>query len=529
MPHNRKSPRRLGGSEAKRHKLFSSRDLPRRAPNSPGFMPSSPEPAPRGARHAFPRFWLAFLATIIVAGGAALVAVAILGVGEAFSLLSRLPAPTLETAAVSAIFAATYLVLAVGKLPYYRLDRAGGALLGASLMIGVGALTLDEAYRAIDFDAITLLLGMMIVVANLRLSGFFRRAADWLADVARRPIILLVAVASVTGFFSAFLVNDAICLVMPPLIVDLTLRLKRDPTPYVLAIPLASNVGSVATITGNPQNMIIAGASKLSYGEFAQALWPIALGGVALTVVLVALAFPKEFFSREKLAPIAPKARPYHAAIASKALLITAAMIAFFFMGVPPAKVAIVAGGLLLLTRRIGSGRADAGRGRRDRPAAPRPGADARAGFRRAFQCGQQCAGGSCAEALRCATERSKARVAHRRHGFDARRQFHPCWFDRQSHRRRARAVAWRENRLLDLFQGRRAADLGDDRAGPVEVVRDYASSSRSSAARPEMRWRACSRLIFRLRSACRTRAASLDGCSNLRNSSRFSWIEAMT
>lgn len=282
-------------------------------------------------------------------------AVSILGLGEFLSLMSRLPTPTPETAAVAAIFAATYLVLAIGKLPYYRLDRAGGALLGASLMIGVGALTLDEAYRAIDFDAITLLLGMMIVVANLRLSGFFRRAADWLADAARRPIFLLVAVAAATGLFSAFLVNDAICLVMPPLIIDLTQRLKRDPTPYVLAIPLASNVGSVATITGNPQNMIIAGASGISYGDFAQALWPVALAGVALTILFVALAFPGEFLSRERLTPIVAPPRAYHRALASKVLLITAAMIAFFFEGVPPAKVAIVAGGLLLLTRRIGS------------------------------------------------------------------------------------------------------------------------------------------------------------------------------
>ncbi|WP_292529696.1 anion transporter [Methylocystis sp.] len=318
-------------------------------------MPPSLEPASIGARHPFLRFWLGLFATIIVAGGAALAAAAILGVGELLSLLSRLPTPTPQTAAVSAIFAATYLVLAIGKLPYYRLDRAGGALLGASLMIGVGALSLDEAYRAVDFDAITLLLGMMIVVANLRLSGFFRRAADWLADVARRPIFLLAAVAATTGFFSAFLVNDAICLVMPPLVVDLAQRLKRDPTPYVLSIPLASNVGSVATITGNPQNMIIATASGISYGDFTQALWPIALSGVALTILFVALAFPREFFSRDKLTPIDAPPRPYHRALASKVLLITAAMIALFFAGVPPAKAAIVAGGLLLLTRRVGS------------------------------------------------------------------------------------------------------------------------------------------------------------------------------
>ncbi|MGE4174105.1 MAG: SLC13 family permease, partial [Methylocystis sp.] len=144
-------------------------------------MPSSPQSAPKGARHAVLSFWLGILAAVIVAGGAVLTTAAVLGVGELLSLLSRLPAPTPEAAAVGGIFAATYVVLAIGKLPYYRLDRAGGTLLGASLMIGVGALTLDEAYRSIVFDAITLLLGMMIVVANLRRSGVFRRAADWLA------------------------------------------------------------------------------------------------------------------------------------------------------------------------------------------------------------------------------------------------------------------------------------------------------------------------------------------------------------
>src|SRR6266581_2897099 len=145
------------------------------------------------------------------------------------------------------IFAATYVVIAIGKLPGYRLDRAGAALLGASLMVGLGVVSLDEAYRAIDFDAITLLLGMMIVVANLRLSGFFRLVSNFVVARARHPLVL-----------------------------DLVRRLKRDPIPYLLAIPMASNIGSAATITGNPQNMIIASFSGVSYGAFAKALWPVA-------------------------------------------------------------------------------------------------------------------------------------------------------------------------------------------------------------------------------------------------------------
>src|ERR1700730_9943752 len=124
-------------------------------------------------------------------------------------------------------------------------------------MVACGAISLGDAYQAIDFDTITLLLGMMIVVANLRLSGSFRLINSWAVTRAHHPIILLGTVVLVTGVLSAFLVNDAICLVMAPIIIKLTRALKRNPVPYLIAVALASNVGSTATITGNPQNMII--------------------------------------------------------------------------------------------------------------------------------------------------------------------------------------------------------------------------------------------------------------------------------
>jgi Na+/H+ antiporter NhaD/arsenite permease-like protein len=184
-----------------------------------------------------------------------------------------------------AIFAATYLVIAIGKLPGYHLDRAGAALLGASLMVGLGVVSLDQAYRAIDFDTITLLLGMMIVVANLRLSGFFRLVNNWVLTRARRPLVLLATIVLVAGSFSAFLVNDTICLVMTPLVLDLVTRIDRDPIPYLLAVAMASNIGSTATITGNPQNMIIGSLSHIPYGTFAAALWPVAAGGLILTIL----------------------------------------------------------------------------------------------------------------------------------------------------------------------------------------------------------------------------------------------------
>jgi Na+/H+ antiporter NhaD/arsenite permease-like protein len=122
--------------------------------------------------------------------------------------------PSFAAIAAAVIFVATYLIVAIGKIPVYRIDRAGAALLGGSLMVGIGVLSADEAYRAINFDTLTLLLGMMIVAANLQVSGFFRLVNYWVARHGRRPLAPLVAVLVVCGALSAVLVNDTVCLVM---------------------------------------------------------------------------------------------------------------------------------------------------------------------------------------------------------------------------------------------------------------------------------------------------------------------------
>jgi Na+/H+ antiporter NhaD/arsenite permease-like protein len=261
-----------------------------------------------------------------------------------------MPDPTLIAAVL--IFGATYAFVAVGKIPIYRIDRAGAALLGASLMVGAGVLSAEEAYNAIDFNTITLLLGMMIVVANLRICGFFRVVTDWIATHVRHPLALLVAVVLASGVLSAFLVNDTICLVMTPLVVELVARVRRNPVPYLLAIATASNIGSVATITGNPQNIIIGSVSQIPYGAFAAALAPVAAIGLAIATLLIALIHRREFFTRERLEKAAMPTH-YHGPLMAKTLLVMAAMVVLFFLGQPPAKVAIVGGAFLLLTRRV--------------------------------------------------------------------------------------------------------------------------------------------------------------------------------
>ncbi len=208
--------------------------------------------------------------------------------------------PEITIAAAWLIFLSTYAVVAIGKMPLYRIDRAGAALLGGSLMVATGVLSLEDAYRAIDLNTIVLLFGMMIVVANLRLSGFFRVVTHWIAAYVRRPITLLGMVIIASGFLSAFLVNDTICLVMTPLILEVVGRLKRNPVPYLLGIATTSNIGSLATITGNPQNIIIGSISHISYGAFTVALAPIAFVGLLIAAALITLSYRSEFFTSDQ-------------------------------------------------------------------------------------------------------------------------------------------------------------------------------------------------------------------------------------
>jgi Na+/H+ antiporter NhaD/arsenite permease-like protein len=259
---------------------------------------------------------------------------------------------TLQSLAALAILVLTYAGVAIGRIPGLRLDRAGIAFLGGAAMIAISAIGLDEAYRVIDWDTLTLLIGIMIVVAHLKVSGAFRALGALAIDHAHRPLVLLIAVTLLSGVLSAFLVNDAICLVMAPIVVEVTRALRREPLPYLIAAATASNCGGVATITGNPQNMVIGAVSGISYPAFAAALAPVALFGLACVVVVVRLVFPDEFTRPAELEPHVSRGRPLPEQIV-KASLVSVALAIAFFLGVRPAEAALFGGAFLLLTRAI--------------------------------------------------------------------------------------------------------------------------------------------------------------------------------
>ncbi|HEY7172792.1 MAG TPA: SLC13 family permease, partial [Vicinamibacterales bacterium] len=157
----------------------------------------------------------------------------------------------------AAIFLATFAVLAAGRAPVVRIDRTGAAIVGAVLMVVTGAISFPDAVRAVDFPTLVLLFGMMIIVAHLRLAGGIAVVARAIGGGVRSRIRLLFALVFAAGLLSALFVNDTICLVFTPVVLDLAAARRERPLPYLLALATASNIGSVATITGNPQNMLI--------------------------------------------------------------------------------------------------------------------------------------------------------------------------------------------------------------------------------------------------------------------------------
>ncbi|MEP6563749.1 MAG: anion transporter [Mesorhizobium sp.] len=259
---------------------------------------------------------------------------------------------TLMGAAALLILILTYAGVAIGRIPGLRLDRAGIALLGGAAMIAIGALSMEDAYRAINFDTITLLLGMMIVVAHLKVSGAFRALGAYAIEHAHAPFMLLVMVTLLTGVLSAFLVNDAICLVMAPIVVHVTRVINRNPIPYLIATATASNCGSVATITGNPQNMVIGALSGISYPAFSAALAPVALFGLVAVIVIVRIVYRAEFARTAELSPEVYRGRMLPGQVL-KAVVVCIGLAVAFFAGVPVAKAALIGGAILLLTRAI--------------------------------------------------------------------------------------------------------------------------------------------------------------------------------
>jgi Na+/H+ antiporter NhaD/arsenite permease-like protein len=212
---------------------------------------------------------------------------------------------------------------------------------------------MHEAAKAIDYETIVLLFSMMVVVAYLRMAGFFALATESIARRFSAPLPLLAVTVAISGSLSAFLVNDVVCVALTPLILHLCQRLKRPPIPYIVGLATASNIGSVATITGNPQNIIIGSLSHISYVRFAAKLAPVAVIGLLLNLAVVAWVYRKSLREPASRSPRGDNSdRPrVHDGLLWKSIGVTLVTVVLFFRGQPIALVALLAAGVLMLGR----------------------------------------------------------------------------------------------------------------------------------------------------------------------------------
>lgn len=254
------------------------------------------------------------------------------------------------------IFCLVYLGLIAGALPGLALDRSGIALLGAIALVALGVLTPQEAWAAIDVPTLALLFGLMVVSSQFRLAGFYSALTWRMARAELSPERLLFLLVMASGVLSALLVNDVVCLAMAPIVVQLALARRLDPVPFLLAIAAASNVGSAATLIGNPQNMLIGQQLRLSFAAYLADAGVVALVGLVVTWAVIARVYRGRFV--RDLPASASEASEFDAWQAGKGLVVLALVIAAFIAGHWPREVvALTAAGVMLLSRKLASSR----------------------------------------------------------------------------------------------------------------------------------------------------------------------------
>lgn len=231
--------------------------------------------------------------------------------------------------AAMAIFVFTYLLICGRRLKVLPLNRPAAALLGTVLMVVCGVMTPDEVYRAVDYNTLVLLLGMSLIAAYLDMAGFFGGTADWILRVAGTPNRLLLYVILASGTLSALLVNDTVCLMLTPLVVRVVVRGGLPLPPYLLALAMSANIGSVATLVGNPQNMLIGQMSGLAFRDFSRALIPVAGVGLLIQYAILRIGFARQL----RGLAIARKAEGTGEPVDRRLLGLAAAGLVFVFAG----------------------------------------------------------------------------------------------------------------------------------------------------------------------------------------------------
>jgi Na+/H+ antiporter NhaD/arsenite permease-like protein len=254
------------------------------------------------------------------------------------------------------VFVLVYLGMILGEVPGLALDRSGIALLGAIAILASGRLTLEEAALAVDVHTIALLFGLMVMSAQFRLGGFYTETVRRIATQSGSPDALLLWVIVAAGALSSVLANDIVCLAMTPMLIEVCARRQLTPIPFLLALACASNVGSAATLIGNPQNMFIGESLRLSFAGYLLDGAPPAAVGLGLTWVIIRWQWQDRWLATVPVRIDRRQPPSFDRGQTAKGLvLLTVTIAVFLFTALPRDVVALTAAGVLLLSRRMAS------------------------------------------------------------------------------------------------------------------------------------------------------------------------------
>jgi Na+/H+ antiporter NhaD/arsenite permease-like protein len=247
----------------------------------------------------------------------------------------------------------TFIGVAVGEFPGLKMNRATIALVAAVLLVILQIITPSAALKAIDPGTLLLLFSMMIISAHLKIAGFFSWVGQLIARHTQSPRRLLVWIMSMAGVMAALFMNDTVAIVFTPLVLEVTRHLRRDPLPYLLGLAAAANIGSAATITGNPQNILIGSASHIPFAVFLIRLGPVALIGLALAWMVLVHLYRNEFKGSWQAQTMVYHQVEIDQTLLRKSLVLTGLMVIAFLCGISMQLAAIAVAAALLISRRI--------------------------------------------------------------------------------------------------------------------------------------------------------------------------------
>lgn len=252
------------------------------------------------------------------------------------------------------IFVLVYLGMILGEWPGLAVDRTGVALLGAIALMALGRVSTAELWRAVDMRTLVLLFALMILSAQFRLSGFYSWTVRRLAAMRARPSALLAAIIAVAGLLSTVLANDIVCLAMAPVLVQSCAKRRLDPKPFLLALACAANVGSAATLIGNPQNMLIGQVLRLPFGGYVFEAAPPAVAGLVATWLVITALSRGRWQAETEIVPLhAPEFDRWQTA---KGMAVLGAIVVLFLAASWPREiVALAAAGILLCSQKMHS------------------------------------------------------------------------------------------------------------------------------------------------------------------------------